>query len=290
MRIVSLTPSATEIVAGLVDDPGELVGVTHECDWPEWVRDLPKLVRPFDERILDAEPEAVDEMVREASRAGRPLYVVDEDLMRRLEPDLVVSQSLCDVCAAEPGDAARVAAALRRPAEVLELAPASLADVLDDVVRVGRAIGKESAALAWRSQLRERLERVRSAPRRTPAPKVLLLEWPDPPWVAGHWAPEMVEAAGGLPVCGRPGAPSRRLEWDEAIDADPDVVLVACCGYDQARNARQIRDLEFNPQWRALAAVKAGRVHPVDANSYVSRPGPRLIDGVEILYKLLQEA
>lgn len=288
MRIVSLIPSATEIVAGLIDDPADLVGVTHECDWPEWVRGLPKLIRPFDERILHAEPDAVDRMVREASREGRPLYVVDDDLLGRLEPDVVVTQSLCHVCAAHPGDVASAVAGLRRPPKVVELSPARLDDVLDDLVRVGEAIGRGDVARAWRSRLRERLDRVRAAPKRIPPPKVLVLEWPNPPWAAGHWAPEMVEAAGGRPVCAQPGAPSRRVDWGEALDADPDVVLVACCGYDEARNARQILALQSAPQWRELRAVRTGRVRAVDANSYFSRPGPRLVDGVELLREWLQ--
>lgn len=287
-RIVSLVPSATEIVAELAGSPGRLVGVTHECDWPPWVRDLPKVVAPANPAILDMNPADVDKIVSAQVGGAESLYRIDVRLLESLEPDLVVTQTLCDVCAASPEELARALAGLSSKPQVLELGPMTLADVLADVERVGEAMGENAAAAAWKARLERRVDGLRRQAPPAPRPSVLALEWADPPWTAGHWVPEMIELAGGEALLGGSGEKSRRTSWAEIAASAPDVVLVQCCGYDVEKNEAEARRLLSNPSFRALPAAQSARIYALDANSYFSRPAPRLVDGAELLADLLR--
>lgn len=288
MRVVSLLPAATEIVAKLVPSPADLVGITHECDHPEWVRDRPVVVGPFDRELPHLLPAEVDARVTKAVEAGQSIYVIDDQKLKSLAPDIIVTQGLCDVCAIGAGEVDRAIATLHPSPTVVSLAPKCIVDVLDDIVRVGEALGQAEKATAWRDQLVGRLEWIASLPRIEPTPKVLVLEWPDPLWSAGHWVPEMIDLAGGIPTAGLPGEPSARLEASQINDDPPDFLLIASCGYDTARNIEQLPKLKRIPGWNDWPAVRQGHVYAVDANSYFSRPSPRLVQGTEILMAILR--
>jgi iron complex transport system substrate-binding protein len=276
VRIVSLLPSATEIVfaLGLGDS---LVGVTHECDWPPAARDKPTV-------SLNALPEAltpsqVDRLVTDSLSGGEPIYRLDDVAVRELRPDLVLSQDLCAVCAVPSGHVNEALAVLGCTAEVLSLDPGSLEEVLDCVEAVGRATGAESVADDVRRGLRQRLETVAAAVESVDPPRTFALEWSDPPFNGGHWVPEMIERAGGEPILGCPGTPSVRVSWGQIAEAAPEVVVFMPCGYDLERAAAEAGDtLLDRPEF-----VGVDRFFAVDANAYFSRPGPRLVDGVENL-------
>jgi len=280
VRILSLLPSATEIVyaLGLGD---QLVGVTHECDWPPEAR--AKRVVTSSALQCGATPAEIDRMVRESIGGGAPIYRLDEPAVRELRPDLILSQDLCAVCAVPSGFVDRALAALGCTAQVLSLDPSSLDDVFDCVVRVGEATGTADAARALVGDLRERVAAAERAVSGRPRPRTFALEWADPPFNAGHWVPDMVERAGGEPVLASKGTPSVRIEWDEVAAAAPDVVVFMPCGYDLEAAAREARQLLLHlPHLAGAHAVFAA-----DANAYFSRPGPRLVDGVELLASAL---
>jgi iron complex transport system substrate-binding protein len=283
LRVASLLPSATEMVhfAGAGD---ALVGVTHECDSPPGVEGLPKLTSSkIDARLSSAE---IDAAVRGLTDSGS-LYALDAGLLEELSPDLVITQGLCDVCAVSASVVERAVAGLSSRPEVLSLNPTSLGEVLDDAVRVGDALGRGGETRKKVAALRERLARVGEAVAGLPRPRVGCIEWLDPPFSAGHWVPEMVRLAGGAELFAGPGEPSVRLAWEEVFEAAPDVIFLMPCGFDARRAAEEASGLSELPGWTELPAVKKGRVWAVDANSYFSRPAPRLVEGVEILARLL---
>jgi iron complex transport system substrate-binding protein len=284
MRIVSLVPNATEILFAL--GAGEqVVGVTHECDYPEEARTRPVLTgSALTPGMTAAE---VDAAVSSQVGSGLSLYTLDEARIAALEPDLIVTQQLCPVCAVSTEQVDGAVRPLARCPEILSLDPKSLAGVLADIRRVGEVTGRQAEAEALLAGLEGRLEAVRSAVADLPRPRVLALEWLDPPFAGGHWVPEMIAFAGGMDVFGEPGGHSERLTWEQVAAADPDAIVVMPCGYDEAGAAEQIATLADRPEWTALRAVRAGRVHPVDANGCFSRPGPRLVDGIERLASLL---
>jgi iron complex transport system substrate-binding protein len=277
VRIVSLLPSATEIVCalGLAD---ALVGVSGDCDFPsDVVGRLPVVSGSAlaDEGALD--PRAIDAAVSERVGRGESLYTLDGERIRRLRPDLVLAQDLCRVCAVPSGDVNDALEVLGCQADVLSLDPSTLDDVFAGIVAVGERTGTAPQARALAAELRARGDAVRRAVAGRRPPRVLALEWLDPPFVGGHWVPDMVAVAGGVDVLGTPGAPSRRVGWDEITRTRPEVVVVMPCGYDLAGAAAQAGELS------GLAAVAGARIVAVDATSYFSRPGPRLATGVEIL-------
>ena len=275
MRIVSLLPSATEIVyaLGLEDS---LVGVTHECDWPPAAQDKP--VVSLSALPAAADPAEVDRLVTESLSGGDPIYRLDDVAVRELQPDLVLTQDLCAVCAVPSGHVNEALAVLGCRADVLSLDPSSLGDVLDCLTRVGTATGTEDRANEVVATLRRRLEEVATAVDGLERPRTFALEWSDPPFNGGHWVPEMIERAGGDPVLGCPGTPSVRVTWEQIAEADPEVVVFMPCGYDAARAADEAAGLLHRPELDGV-----GRFFAVDASAYFSRPGPRLIDGVELL-------
>jgi iron complex transport system substrate-binding protein len=268
-RIVSFLPAATEIVhaLGAGDD---LVGRSHECDYPQVVRSLPVVSKPALslEGLSQAE---VDAAVAGRLASGESLYVVDELLLDSLAPDVILTQDLCQVCAPSGNELTRALASIPSRPEVLYLTPRTLAEIDENIVEVGRAIGREDEALTLVARNHERIARLERPERRR---RVMFLEWTDPPFCAGHWVPEMIELAGGEDPLGRPGADSVRVSWDDVRAAEPEIVIVAPCGYGLAEAERLAG---------ALPELPGARVVPVDANAYFARPGPRYAEGIELL-------
>ncbi|HYL05531.1 MAG TPA: cobalamin-binding protein [Thermoanaerobaculia bacterium] len=287
MRIVSLVPNGTEILFALGAGE-EVVGVSHECDYPAEARRRPVLTGSALPAGLGAAE--VDRAVSAQVGSGESLYTLAEDEIAALAPDLIVTQQLCPVCAVSTAQVDGAVAPLARCPEVLSLDPATLADVLADIRRVGERIGRGTAAGELVAALERRLAAVRERVAGRPRPRVLALEWLDPPFAGGHWVPDMIAAAGGLDAAAVPGAHSARLSWEQVAALDPDVVVAMPCGYDAAGAAAQVTAAAGSPEWRRLRAVRAGRVHPVDANGCFSRPGPRLVDGIERLAELFHPA
>ena len=283
MRIVNLLPSATEIVCALgLDD--QLVGVTHECDHPPCVRDLPKVTRTLIPH--DASSAQIDALVREQLTTERALYHLDMDTLEALAPDLIVTQALCDVCAVAEAEVLDAACRLPGNPPVVNLEPMTLAEVFDAITAVGAAAGHPDRAADVVAGLRRRVDAVaaRTADIPTTArPQVAFLEWIDPLFNGGHWNPELIELAGGVDVLGSPAAASRTITWESVRAARPDVLFVACCGFSTERALEDLPLLQARPGWDDLPAVRDGRVYFSDGNAYFSRPGPRLVDSLEIL-------
>ncbi|HEY4778858.1 MAG TPA: cobalamin-binding protein [Solirubrobacterales bacterium] len=279
MRIASLVPSATEMLFAL--GLGEsVVGVTHECDYPAAARELPHLTATVLPDGLSAGE--IDAAVKAVVGEGKALYSLDEERLARLAPDLIVTQAVCDVCAVSFEDVVEVAARLPGPPRVLQQDPSSLGEVLEDVTRLGEVAGIEARASELRGELEERLAAIRSAVAGAPAPRVIALEWLDPPFVGGHWIPEMVALAGGVDVAGPAGAKSPEIGWEALAALAPDLVVVMPCGMYVEQSRAQAGEHRGR-----IAALGADRVFAVDAASTYSRPGPRLVDGTELLAHLL---
>ena len=282
--MVSLLPSATEMVhfAGAAES---LVGVTHECDHPPGVDGLPKLTSSrIDPTLSGAE---IDAEVNRLVTDDESIYALDADLLEGLAPDLVITQGLCDVCAVSTGLVEEAIAGLGSRPDLLVLNPTSLEDVLQDSVRIGDALGRGREARENAALLRDRLDEVERAVAGLQRPSVGCIEWLDPPFSAGHWVPEMVRLAGGRELFAGPGERSVRLDWETVFGAAPEVLVLMPCGFDSARAAEEATALPGLLGWSDLPAVKNNRVWAVDANSFFSRPAPRLVDGVEILARIL---
>jgi iron complex transport system substrate-binding protein len=281
MRIVSLLPSATEILFG-IGAGADVVGVTHECDHPPEALGLPTLTSAS--MAAGTTSAEIDRHVRAAVHAGSSLYHLDSALLARLEPDLIVTQELCAVCAVSYEIVDSAAKRLRSDPRVISLEPTCVRDVLANIVQLGEITGHSTTARSLVARLESRISALRArtagAPRR---PRTLVLEWTDPPMSAGHWIPELVELAGGAPILANPGANSQRLAWGAIAQAGPEAIIVAPCGFDVAKTHGAIAELEAIEAWRSLAATRAGRVLALDGNAYLSRPGPRLVDAAEIV-------
>lgn len=281
MRIVSLLPSATEMICAL--GLGEqLVGVTHECDHPEFVRRLPKVTQTL--IPTDASSAEIDQLVRQRLETSRALYTLDLPTLEALQPELIVTQALCDVCAVAEAEVRAAACNLPGRPQVINLEPESLAEVFTALRQVAVAAGIERHAEAVIAELVARVDAVAA---RTASiehrPRVALLEWLDPPFSCGQWSPELVRLAGGIEGLGREGVASRTLRWEEVIAWQPEVVLIACCGFTVERTLEDVPALQAVPGWFELPAVRAGRVYVTDGSQYFSRPGPRLVDSLELL-------
>ncbi|HXR31993.1 MAG TPA: ABC transporter substrate-binding protein [Solirubrobacterales bacterium] len=279
MRIASLVPSATEMLyaLGLGDS---VVAVTHECDYPAETRSLPQLTRTVLPDGLSAGE--IDRQVKARVAEGRALYELDEELLAELEPDLIVTQAVCAVCAVSFEDVLAIAARLPSGPRVLQQDPSTLGEMLEDVIRLGEATGIPREAHELRGELEGRLAAVRAAVSGATLPRVIALEWLDPPFVGGHWVPEMISIAGGEDVAGPPGLKSPEVSWGELSGLNPDVAIAMPCGwYVEDSRAQALA------HWDQIEALGAQRVFAVDAASTFSRPGPRLIDGVELLGHLL---
>jgi iron complex transport system substrate-binding protein len=279
MRIVSLVPSATEMLFALgVGD--EVTAVTHECDYPEAALDLPKVTRDVIGPALG--PAEIDRAVRELTEQGRAIYELDEDALHRLQPDLIVTQALCAVCAVSYEDVQAVAERLDSQPQVLSLDPHTLGEMLGDVRTLAQATDRKDEGVELVQDAASRIDRVRLAVRAVEPVSVAALEWLDPVFVAGHWTPQLIEYAGGYDALGLPGEHSEQRTWDEVRAAQPDVVIVMPCGYDADRAQEEAYDYADE-----LESIGAQRVVAVDAAAHFSRPGPRLIEGLEVLAHIL---
>jgi iron complex transport system substrate-binding protein len=284
-RIASLLPSATEIVHFVGAGDG-LVGVTHECDYPPGVENLPRLTSTSIDQHSMTSAE-IDAAVGERLTDSDSIYSLHAKLLEELSPDLVLTQGLCDLCAVSSNVVERATAALPETPHVLSMNPTTLDEVLNVTVEVGDAIGRGGEARERVSTLRKRLARVEEAVVGLPRPRVGCIEWLYPPFSAGHWVPDMVRLAGGEELFARSGEPSKRLSWEGILKAAPEVLVLMPCGFDATRAAREARRLLEISGWEDIPAVEDGRVWTVDANSYYSRPAPRLVEGVETLARIL---
>jgi len=285
-RIVSLLPAATEIAAavGLMD---QVVGVSHECDFPDKATARPRVTRC---RVNNADLTSgeVDRWVRRALRDNGTIYTIDEPLLRELRPDVILTQKLCDVCAVGYGTVARLAETLPGLPKVVNLEPTSLSDIFDDIRRVAEACGVPERARGIIAKLSERVEAVQlRADRISHRPRCFLMEWVDPPFCSGHWGPELVEIAGGCDSLGRKHQPSAQVDWREVIDTRPEIMVLALCGYDINRARRDYELLRSFPDFDSLPAAHDGEIYLVDASAYFARPGPRIVDSLEILAGIL---
>jgi iron complex transport system substrate-binding protein len=279
MRIVSLVPHATELLfaLGLGD---QVVAVTHECDFPIEARSRPSVTRDILPSGLG--PGEIDAAVREVTGRGDAIYELDEHMLSELEPDLIVTQELCPVCAVSYDDVNELAKTLPTCPKVVSLDPKTLGETMGDMRTIAQATGAKDAALDLIARQRSRIDKVRLAVKGAPRPRVVALEWFDPVYVAGHWTPQLIEIAGGEDVCGFAGEHSRVATWEEVAATQPQVVVCMPCGYDAPRALQEAQAFAGS-----LATLGAEHVVAVDASAYFSRPGPRLVDGLELLAHIL---
>lgn len=285
MRIVSLLPSATEIVysLGLGDN---LVGVSHECDYPEEAMGKPKIIEPiFDTTKLSSE--RIDALVMENMREGKSIYRIKFDDLKRVNPDLIITQELCDVCAIGATDVLEAVNRLGTPVQVLSLNPHTLADVQDDVRKVAGATDRKKPAEQVIAQLSAKAERVREITEGADVRRVFCVEWLKPVMNAGHWVPEMLEYAGGVDELASKGEPSTYVDWNRVLEYDPEVVVLMPCGFTTPRTLREATQFLSLPNAKLLSAVRNGLVYATDGHNYFSRSGPRLYDAISILAHML---
>lgn len=286
MRVCSLLPSATEIAfaLGLGDS---VVAVTHECDYPPEAKKKRVVVKS----VIDAQSNSshqINEAISERLRAGKSIYTIDLPAFKAADPELILTQELCDVCAVDYNEVLEASRLLSQRPKIISLNPSLLSDVLREIEYVGHATGREKEAAALVRHLKERVDQVENqASRSDLRPRVACLEWLDPIYNAGHWVPEMVELAGGQEGLAQKGRPSRQINWDEVLDFAPEVMVLMPCGFDVKRASEDARLLCALPGWKELPAVKQGKVFAVNGHAYFSRSGPRLVDGLEILGQLI---
>ncbi len=285
-RIVSFLPAATGMVyaLGLGD---RLMGVTHECDYPQEARHKPVVVRSvLPDGLTQRE---IDDAVSARLKDGQSLYEADAEALMRMAPDLIITQELCSVCAPSGNEISHVLRVLPKKPEILWLTPKNLDGIFDNLREIGNATGRAAKAELLIAQLHEELEHIRRSVAADGArPRVFCMEWLDPVYCSGHWVPEMVRCAGGIDAMARMGSESVRVAWTDVLDYAPEVIIVAPCGFDLEKAAREADEmLPAFPGWRDLPAVRSSRVFAVDANSYFARPGPRVVDGTRLLAHLI---
>jgi len=285
-RIVSLVPAATEIAAalGLMED---VIGVSHECDFPSEANTRPRVTKcPVHNAGLGSKE--IDEWVRRALRENGTIYPIDEPLLRELRPNVILTQKLCDVCAVGYGTVARLAETLPDPPRVVNLEASSLSDIFDDIRRIARACDVSERAEELVAKLLARVEEVRKrAANVADRPRCFLMEWVDPPFSSGHWGPELVEIAGGHDPLGRKHQPSAQIDWHEVLHARPEIIVLALCGYNVDLAQRDYELLREFPGFDSLPAARSGEIYLVNATAYFARPGPRIVDSVELLAGIL---
>ncbi len=280
-RVVSLLPSATEILFA-IGAGDRVVGVTHECDHPEAARGLPKVTSS----LLPTEgvaPGDIDRHIHAARHAGSSIYRLDEAELAQIEPDLIITQELCDVCAVAYSEVRRAVRRLPGDVPVLSLEPRSMEEICLSIEEVGAATGCAGGAARTVGAMRQRIAEIGALPTLNPRPRVACIEWTDPLMVGGHWVPEIARIAGGVDVLGVEGAPSRYVSWDEVKAAQPEVMILMPCGYDLARTLELVPDVTSRPGFDDMPCARSGRVLAVDGSAYFSRPGPRVVHGLEIL-------
>jgi iron complex transport system substrate-binding protein len=284
LRIYSFLPSATEIVyaLGLGD---QLCGVTHECDYPAEAATKPVVVRSRNSSAKSQRE--IDDLVAQSVSHGHGLYSIDRALLERVKPDVVITQELCDVCSVSLRDVLKTVNELSQECNVVSLKPRGLEGVLEDILTVGKACHAEERALALVDSLRRRIRAVETKAKGLARPRVFCVEWFDPVFASGHWVPEMVEIAGGHDALGRPGEDSRRISWEDVVSYDPETLVLIPCGFDTRRTTDDLPLLAARPGWSAIQAVRAGKVYATDGSAYYSRPGPRLVDGLEMMAKMI---
>jgi len=285
-RIVSLLPSATEILFA-IGAGDRVVGVTHECDYPEAARRLPKVTS--NAVVADGETASdIDRHIHAARHAGSSIYRLDERLLSELRPDLIVTQELCDVCAVAYGEVQRAVRRLAAETLILSLEPRSLEDICASVEEVGAATGCQEGAARVAGEMRRIMATVGAMDAPEPPPRVVCIEWTDPIMVGGHWVPEMVRIAGGMDALGVAGVPSRYAAWTDVIEARPDVMVLMPCGFDLEQTLALVPDVSARSGFDALPCAQSGRVVAVDGSAYYNRPGPRITRGVQILADALR--
>lgn len=284
MRIVSLLPSATEMVCALGLIEG-LVGISHDCDYPPEIRNKPVL----SEAIVtpDLPSGLIDARIRDQMHKGKSVYHLDEQQLALLRPDLILTQELCTVCAPSYTLVKQAAKVLEAETKIVSLEPRGILDILDSITLIGELTGTQHHARAVVEGLRARIDRVQTQTAALATPRVVCIEWLDPIFIGGHWVPEMVQMAGGWDALGRPGEPSYVITWDQVLSAEPDVLVLMPCGFDVLRTRQEVHLLTERPGWSDLPAVQRGRVYLTDATSYFNRPGPRIVTGLEILATIL---
>jgi iron complex transport system substrate-binding protein len=286
MRICSFLPSTTEILyeLGLGDS---VTGVTHECDYPPEAREKKRVIMSFidPEKLSSRE---IDEVVSKNAEAGKSTYLIDRDALKEADPDMILTQELCEVCAVSGNEVSEAVEVLGKKPEIISLEPKTLGEILDTILIIGEATGTYDKAKDVTESLRKRIEKISSLlGDERDRPRVFCLEWLDPPYAAGHWVPEMVEMSGGECGLGKIGEPSFKVSWREIVDFAPQMLFIMPCGYDIQKTLDEINTLTSQEEWFSLPSTNRGEIYLLDANSYFSRPGPRVVDGLEIMAKTI---
>jgi len=286
MRICSFLPSTTEIVyeLGLGDS---LVGVTHECNYPPEVKDKKTVIMSFlDHKKLSSKE--IDDLVTKNAAQGKSTYIVDKDALKEANPDIILSQQLCEVCAVSGSQVMEAVEVLGHSPQIISLEPTTISEIFDTIITIGEATGTKERAIEITDKLKARVERIRSQlENERDRPRVFCLEWLDPPFVGGHWVPEMVEMAGGDNGLGKPGEPSFKVTWEEIVNFAPQMLFIMPCGFDIEKTLNELDVVSSKEEWFSLPSTNRGQIYLLDANSYFSRPGPRIVDGLEILARAI---
>ena len=283
-RIVSFLPSATEILYELgVGD--RIVGVTHECNYPEQAKSKPRVIHSsFDPNTMTSQE--IDNKVIDLMHSGKDIYILDDEILKKANPDLIIAQGICEVCSPYTKEISRAVTILDNKPEIIILEPHNLGNILENIITIGNKVGKIKEAEKLVLELEQRILYVNRRSVDLPK-KVLCIEWLDPLFIAGHWVPQMIEMACGIDGLGFSGSSSRRIKIEEVIEYKPDLIVLMPCGFDVQRTISEYEKLANNPQWKSLDAVKNNEVYAVNANEYFSKPGPRTVTGLEILAKII---
>ena len=282
-RIVSFLPSATEILY-LLGSQDQLLGVTHQCNFPPEAKNKPQVIKPvFDSESMTSMQ--IEEKIQELSRLQKDYFIIDFELLKEIRPDIIISQGLCEVCSPHTKETDKAIRYLDEKPQTLVLDPHNVDDILQNIIDVAITVGKETDGRQIRASFTKRIENI-STTFKSNKPKVICLEWFDPFYICGHWVPQMVEIAGGINGISITGERSRKMDFSEIVEFDPDILILLPCGFDLGRIIIEYESLSHNQQWNSLRAVQTDMVFALDALSYFSRPSPRIITGIEILAKI----
>jgi len=282
-RIVSFLPSATEILY-LLGSQDQLFGVTHQCNFPPEAKNKPQVIKPvFDSESMTSMQ--IEEKIQELSRLQKDYFIIDFELLKEIRPDIIISQGLCEVCSPHTKETDKAIRYLDEKPQTLVLDPHNVDDILQNIIDVAITVGKETDGRQIRASFTKRIENI-STTFKSNKPKVICLEWFDPFYICGHWVPQMVEIAGGINGISITGERSRKMDFSEIVEFDPDILILLPCGFDLGRIIIEYESLSHNQQWNSLRAVQTDMVFALDALSYFSRPSPRIITGIEILAKI----